>query len=217
MEKWKSFLAGTRRLIKSYWQEKKSVHKKLSRKHLTVITGIVFLSVLTIIGIYIKYMPCDGDSDKKTVLQLRGINYTEAEFVKYAGRNDMEIVDIFLDSGMNINSSRNSDGFTPLIAAASYNRVEMVEYLLARSADINLADFEGQTALMKAVKYNRVKMVEILLNHGADYNLTDSRGNTALSIFDESLTDSRIKQVFSDYGLDVSKAKEKPPKKTQND
>ncbi|MEG6586703.1 ankyrin repeat domain-containing protein, partial [Dendrosporobacter sp. 1207_IL3150] len=128
-------------------------------------------------------------------LAERGIKYSPDEFVKYAGRGNTEIVNLFLNSGMSPNSYRKSDGFTPLMAAASFGRVEVIDLLIRQGAAVNAKDRDEQTALMKAVRYNHTDAVKLLLQAGADLNTKDIKGNTSLSLAQEK-KDPQILQAL---------------------
>ena len=89
------------------------------------------------------------------------------------------------------------EGTTPLIRAAKYANRDMVEVLVSRDADVNLAQSDGTTALMFAagVKYSITQqgdppnhgslddahaIVKLLHEKGADLNASNARGETAL-------------------------------------
>lgn len=57
---------------------------------------------------------------------------------------------------------------TPLMAAASQGRTEMVQFLLDRGADINFRNRHGRTAIMFAAAHGHLKTVQFLLERGAD-------------------------------------------------
>src|SRR3569832_237685 len=78
-----------------------------------------------------------------------------------------------------INATRNS-GDTALIAAAAGGQREIVQTLLAKGADSNIANREGRTALMAAAQNGDAKIVAALLEHGADVAAQDKQGETAL-------------------------------------
>jgi ankyrin repeat protein len=68
------------------------------------------------------------------------------------------IVELLLDKGANINLA-NEDGWTPLICAASINRVDVIKILLSNGADINLKNKDGKTARDIAQKLGHTKIV----------------------------------------------------------
>jgi ankyrin repeat protein len=86
----------------------------------------------------------------------------------------MEAVQLYLDSGMNVNV-KNSYGRTPLISASAaekespwYNKnADMVKLLLKNGADVNAKDNDGLTALATAQKAERPAIVQLLKDAGA--------------------------------------------------
>jgi ankyrin repeat protein len=66
-----------------------------------------------------------------------------------------------------------------LAAAASERDASMVEFLLARGADVNAADDEGRTPLMGAAAAGDAALLKALLDKGADIDAVDKSGRTA--------------------------------------
>ncbi|MBF0176911.1 MAG: ankyrin repeat domain-containing protein [Magnetococcales bacterium] len=62
-------------------------------------------------------------------------------------------------------------GHTALIHAAEAGRVDLVEELIQRGAEINLRDQWGRTALSAALHNDHREIVTLLLKHGADVAL----------------------------------------------
>jgi hypothetical protein len=71
-------------------------------------------------------------------------------------------------------------GATPLIAAASHNRMDVVKGLLSSKANVNAVDSDGYSALMWACFKGHSKVASHLLDSGADVSLSSRQGNTAL-------------------------------------
>jgi hypothetical protein len=69
--------------------------------------------------------------------------------------------------------------FTPLTAATDRGRVEVVRYLLAEGAQVNLRDPEGLTALDR-VCLGGPEAASLLLAHGADAAAVNNEGWTPL-------------------------------------
>jgi ankyrin repeat protein len=69
-------------------------------------------------------------------------------------------------------------GRTPLINAAFYNNVELIDWLVRSGAHINAADNIGFTALHFAAQEANTESLKLLIEHGADLNRKDIYGNT---------------------------------------
>jgi ankyrin repeat protein len=67
-------------------------------------------------------------------------------------KGDFEIVKKFIEYGANINES--SNGMTPLMYAARYNKVEILTLLVEKGADLKAKDERGNTALKYAEMSN---------------------------------------------------------------
>lgn len=78
-------------------------------------------------------------------------------------------------------SALNEYGETPLLYAVKIRKPAMVDILLARGADVNIANSHtGETPLIAAVRNNEVGIVQRLLAAGARPDQADSEGATPL-------------------------------------
>ncbi|KAI1319230.1 hypothetical protein EDD11_004624 [Mortierella claussenii] len=73
----------------------------------------------------------------------------------------------------------NKQGWSPLIAAARYGRVSMVEILLHLGADLNHRDEEGSTALHHAAAYGHLQTLSLLIEKGSSATIKNNGGWTA--------------------------------------
>lgn len=93
--------------------------------------------------------------------------------------NGNESVGLFL-----INHVKNINGDskygTPLMAAVFKGQVNLVQALLEKGANPNLADVNKTTPLHYAVLLKNELLIELLMASNADTSLKDSRGKTAL-------------------------------------
>jgi len=74
--------------------------------------------------------------------------------------------------------------------------VQTVQGLLARGADVNMADTSRRTPLMIAAAQGSVKLAEILLDHGADVNFRVYNGETALHASSEEYRTDVVKYLL---------------------
>ena len=75
-------------------------------------------------------------------------------------KGDIETVKKVIEEGININKKFN--GMTPLMYAARYNKVEIIEYLLQKGAKLDIKDDQGFTALKHAELSNAIEAIAIL-------------------------------------------------------
>jgi ankyrin repeat protein len=75
-------------------------------------------------------------------------------------KGDLETVKKFIEYGADINEL--SNGMSPLMIAARYNKVEIIKYLLSKGADLNKKDESGFTALKHAELSNASEAIQLL-------------------------------------------------------
>lgn len=85
--------------------------------------------------------------------------------------------------------SRDLDDNTPLILAAMYRHLEIVNFLVFIGANINAMNVFQRTPLIQASMRNNYDIVENLISVGADKNVVDYRGQTAANFCDRSVNE----------------------------
>ena len=91
-------------------------------------------------------------------------------------RGNTEVARYLIDHVKDLNyKSREGTALAGL--AVKYNK-DLVERLLKRKADPNIADATGYTPLFWAVKFGNKELVELLLQYKADKTKKDSMGMT---------------------------------------
>lgn len=97
-------------------------------------------------------------------------------------KNDVKTAALLVDAGADINEGLASDGRTPLIDAARFNKKDAVDFLLKKGADVNKASSQGYTPLHWVVLQSngKLSMLKRLVKAGADLNAQDEQGNTPL-------------------------------------
>ncbi|MBS1987429.1 ankyrin repeat domain-containing protein [Candidatus Dependentiae bacterium] len=93
---------------------------------------------------------------------------------------DLEIVRSLINDNRDlINYQAQIDGFTPLIAAAWNRQVDVVVYLVAEQADVNIQDLNGRTALHHAAQKNFWEIIgRLFVRNDILVNKKDIHGNT---------------------------------------
>jgi uncharacterized protein len=81
---------------------------------------------------------------------------------------------------IDINASDPHRRRTLLSFAATLDKIDMMERLLAFGADVNAQDQDGLTALSYAAKNGKVKALQLLLDRKADPLIKDAFGKIAI-------------------------------------
>lgn len=112
-----------------------------------------------------------------------------------SGCNDLDAMQRALDNGADINTTDSAGAATPLICAAFGGKIEAVQFLISKKANLNLRDSTGNTALMYAVTTGS-EVAIALVKAGADVHMKDNMGRTALM----NATDPSIRKLLNDAG-----------------
>jgi len=104
-----------------------------------------------------------------------------------------------LDQGMDVNAPLDTGGTTPLIMAASRDRTNVVEFLIAQGANVNLPANDRATPLMCAVQNTKKSdhVIRLLLANGADVNQPGGWQRTALIVAAEQDRKDLVKLLLA--------------------
>lgn len=112
------------------------------------------------------------------------VNYSQQEIddmlINYAKEGDSLGVRAQLNLGANINA-QSDDGWSALLEAV-VNDISLVEFLLEKGADPNIASELGYTPLMRAAGIGNIDVVKLLIKYKADLTKVDNYGQTAYII-----------------------------------
>lgn len=112
-------------------------------------------------------------------LQMLGFEGRGEEFVRAIAARHSQMVELFLASGIDVNS-RDESGRSALFAAIASNQLDLARRLLSAGADPKVADDAGRTSLMAAGLVGDESLVKAMLDAGADASAVDERGHAAL-------------------------------------
>ena len=123
-----------------------------------------------------------------------------------ADKGNLEIVRALVEANADL-EAQNVHGSSPLHAAISGNRLEVVQYLLQKGANLE-SNKNGGTALMTAALMTRTEIVRVLIKAGADVNARSSINQTALiTVCGANLGESErleIAKILVEANADVS-------------
>lgn len=121
-----------------------------------------------------------------------------------------------LKSSPNLINATDEDSRTPLHVAVRFNQADVVEWLLANDADVNVKAYNGFTPLYMAHLSANPRIYKMLLAAGADPNAKDAFGKTPLQTVVSRLVDTnqlknpkhvekwdRILNVFIEHGVNL--------------
>lgn len=91
-------------------------------------------------------------------------------------RGNTEVAQYLIDHVKDLNY-KSHEGTALAGLAIKYNK-DLVERLLKKNADPNIADATGYTPLFWAVKFGNKELIELLLKYKADKTMKDSMGMT---------------------------------------
>ena len=105
----------------------------------------------------------------KETLSLLQVPLTNEAFFKAIEEDDVRVVRLFHQAGVDLNTREDGLGQSPpIFVAASYGSSKVFKYLLENKVDVNIRNqWNGRTALVKAISWERWEMVWALLNAGA--------------------------------------------------
>ncbi|EIW17580.1 MULTISPECIES: ankyrin repeat domain-containing protein [Pelosinus] len=165
---------------------------------------LLLLCVCILTGGYVGYQKAlqtiEAPLPLDKIIQ-QGITFEGKNLITYAGRGDKPIVLAFLDAGMDINTTRNTDGWTALTAASFYKKPEMVKLLLEKQALVDIQDRSGRTPLLYAAAMGTEEITTLLLEAGANPNTQDKNGRTAL-MEAYSKQEAKIAEILKSAGAD---------------
>lgn len=158
-------------------------------------------------------------------LELRGTIYDEELDQDYGSllaitcaKGYMELTKYFLeDLKLDINQKeyskhyKSDTGWTPLLWAAYNNNEQLIDYLLTKGADPNIADINGYIALHLAIVENNIQLIEKLIKKNANINTCVPTYNENYGgfypIHFASIVDSadKIIKILINNGADINK------------
>lgn len=98
--------------------------------------------------------------------------------------NNVEVVQILIEHGANVNTRDFFNGYAALHFAARNYSLELMQLLLKHKAEVDIKDINGNTPLFLAVVNASGKkgIIQQLLQNGADRNFANNQGISPLEL-----------------------------------
>ncbi|XP_050951254.1 DNA-binding protein RFXANK [Labeo rohita] len=97
-----------------------------------------------------------------------------------AAHGEISQLEVHLSKDSSLLNTQDERGFTPLMWAAAFGEIMMVEFLLQKGADPKTLARERESALSLASAGGFADIVNVLLQHGVDIDSYDWNGGTPL-------------------------------------
>ena len=121
----------------------------LTLQSLTFKLIIMKKTIITLGLVIFAFANVSAKNTTKTVKNsIEILNYGNSPLCNAIFKGDLATVKKFVEYGADVNEK--SNGLTPLMFAARYNKVEIIKFLLSKGADKQIKDERGNTALKYA-------------------------------------------------------------------
>lgn len=102
--------------------------------------------------------------------------FTPLHAAAYSG--SLSIAKLLLDHGSVLDDSANKAGVTPLMVAGEQDHSDLVEFLIARGADVMHPEVHGYTPITRAFWKGNEDIVRLYKRHGASCQTPDASNDT---------------------------------------
>ena len=87
------------------------------------------------------------------------------------------ILGLLNQNDINIQTVRNTEGYTPLMVAARSGKLEAMRFLLEKGASYNVVDSDGRSLIELSIHWGNPGMMSLLQEYGANYQHVTTAGS----------------------------------------
>ena len=114
------------------------------------------------------------------VIKVDIFNTGHTPLIQAILNNRIDIIEVLIANGVDLNHPQGAREEIALIEAASYAKIETVRALIDAGANVHLQDTNGNTALIEAASHAKIETVRALIAEEADVDTQNNQGTTAL-------------------------------------
>lgn len=133
------------------------------------------LFILTFVAVILSACAQSGNDQKHS----SETNKPETDIQTAIISSNLDLVKQHIEAGTDLNKKDPMSGATPLITAATFNKIEIAEALIEGGADLSLKNNDGSTALHAAAFFCRIEIVQMLIDAEVDKSIRNNFGATA--------------------------------------
>lgn len=134
-------------------------------------------------------------------------NRTQTFIIDAVRYSNLEILHFLTDAGIDVNAQYSDTGVTALHYAFRLKKLEAMQLLLQKGAEVDKKNLDGESPLMNLATANFPDGIRLLASHGADLNIQDRSGKTPLHVACENgLLESAV--ALLDFGASLETADE---------
>ena len=128
-----------------------------------------------------------AQSDKKSIINndtktVKNATKPSIDIHAAVLTGNLEAIKQHIDYGTDINKKEPMSGSTPLMSAATFNKIDIAKTLINANADLALKNNDGGTALHTAAFFGRIEIVQLLIDANADKTIRNNFGATPREI-----------------------------------
>ena len=116
---------------------------------------------------------------KRTAVEEQGYAFSPRGFAQSAEKGDRKAIQLFLDSGVDINT-RDEHGWTPLMISTFNGREDVALLLIRSGANVNAKDKSGYGPMHWAAFKGYTSVIKLLIERRATVNAISTHGLTPL-------------------------------------
>lgn len=109
----------------------------------------------------------DGDLDKVKEYIDQGVDVNQSTTISplmmATTRGYLEIAELLIKHGANVNYVNSSDQNTPLIKAAERGHLDIIKLLLKNGANFRMENCLGRTAVEEAVAFDQISAAKLIV------------------------------------------------------